>query len=529
MDKMIKKTKRNKIFTILTTVLVAMALTITSIGAAVNNDSKGTITINGVDANDTVKVYKIIDVNFTTDTEGQPTDPIYTWTTEAAALLTGDYAKYMKEVNGKKAVVDFAGIDAKDEKALLEYLAKGTLGTAVDAVKTETGTFTASELAMGEYLIVVTKAEGSDKAYQVTSAKLVPTYDSTNGWTLANATVNVKNDGGVPEKKIDSATDDTVKVGDKRKYTISLDIPSYGDVAPAEAKITIGDTLGSGLDYELTGDKFVPEVKAGDNALAATDYTVTWNSADARKFTVEVHTETVLAHQGEKLSVSYNAIVNESAFAVDSLTNKATINLKRDPYSDYEDRFVEEKLYTYGIEFVKLDTEKNIALKNAEFELKQGEAKLGFKLVDGVYVYSTAQGATTTLVSDANGNIKVHGLDLGEYVLKETKAPAGGYTLPNVEFTINLVDDDETKGTLDTVKKDENDTATSISNPGDKYFGSNKGTVTNNIYSFELNNSTDTDFTLPNTGGVGTLAFTVGGMLLMAGAVVFLTLSKKRA
>ena len=81
---------------------------------------------------------------------------------------------------------------------------------------------------------------------------------------------------------------------------------------------------------------------------------------------------------------------------------------------------------TSGVKVLKVDSKDNSkALQGAEFTLSEGSNTLKFEQKNGVYYRSNASGASDKLVSDANGLINIAGLAVGDYSLKETKAPSG--------------------------------------------------------------------------------------------------------
>lgn len=138
---------------------------------------------------------------------------------------------------------------------------------------------------------------------------------------------------------------------------------------------------------------------------------------------------------------------------------------------------------------------------------------------------------TTTLAVDSSGQLIIAGLDEGEYYLEETTAPSG-YVLPTGRFKIELVADTNNAGQL-----------TVDNTLGSGYYSNFSaveaadsglvGTVTlasltnssNDLLAVTLKNSTTSG--LPSTGGLGTILFTIGGVVLMIFAAwVFMNLRR---
>lgn len=116
---------------------------------------------------------------------------------------------------------------------------------------------------------------------------------------------------------------------------------------------------------------------------------------------------------------------------------------------------------------------------------------------------STTSGdpASVTAEVDETGKITFTGLAAGnDYVLKETKTPAGYNTIADITFSVSFADGKFTSTAPITVEAD------------------------NTLYT-EVVNKKGTE--LPETGGIGTtLFYTVGGMMVVAAGVLLIT--KKR-
>lgn len=109
-----------------------------------------------------------------------------------------------------------------------------------------------------------------------------------------------------------------------------------------------------------------------------------------------------------------------------------------------------------------------------------------------------------TLVSNGQGQFEITGLAEGTYYLEETKAPKGfGKLTEDVMFTVNK-DSYKANGDINYRKED-----TGTTNDAKQVINKN--------------------LTIPQTGGMGTVLFTVVGISLMAGAVIAMKKNREEA
>lgn len=130
----------------------------------------------------------------------------------------------------------------------------------------------------------------------------------------------------------------------------------------------------------------------------------------------------------------------------------------------------------------------------------------------------------TTLKSDKNGLFKVIGLDAGTYYLKETQAPSGYNQLANeIKLTITATTNNGQTWTDADAKKALTNLEVAVGEAAATPGNLNEGTVNVTI---ENNKGT----VLPATGGLGTTMFyTIGGLLMLATAILLITKRRMNA
>ncbi len=513
-----KKTIPAKLLALCLALMLTVSMALTAAAAPITSDNQsGTITVQGLasDEGAQVSVYKIIDVHFDADAQ-QPYEPVYVWNAAVANWVAENYPDYIDEDNGNAVTKAFNyNLDAKDKKDF--YVALGAVINTLQTPATDAQTLAAPDYAvdftveMGQYIALATKA-GSN--YDPASANLVPTYnEGTHKWELNPVEVALKGEGSSIDKDVQDPDDNTVAIGDEVGYRLDALIPIYPGDAVAK-RFTMGDRLSKGL----TLDPSSIIVKVGNDVETAktvvnTDnkyYTVTiQDPTDLEKggFDIKFNYDALVADfEGTHAYVEYNATVNEFAFEEDALGNSSYVGVNTDPYDDssYDENPGEDKeIYTYGVTVNKVDEDQN-PLSGAEFKLYsdadlQNEIKF-VQTADGTYRVAKAdEEGAETLVVDSDGVLNLQGLDLGTYYLKEIKAP-GGYNLLQNALEIKLTDTDK-NGELD--------------NDAD-----------NVLTGIQVVNSKG--FNLPVTGGIGTVLFTVVGVVLMASGVLLVLVYRKK-
>ena len=415
------------------------------------------------------------------------------------------------------------------------------------------GKITIAGLSQGEYRIF-------EDAYSNTSANKGYILDAeyhtftvqkdgkiqVDGNVSANATIQVANHRPDMKKEVYNGTewkqDAQYGVGDTVPYKITIEVPKNIDKL---STFTVTDT-----PTGLTDNVSSIEVKDDTTDLTKnTHYTVADNG---NGFTITFTPAEMAAYAGEKLVITYTATVSNDAVvggkgnsnnAKLTYTNK--INTHDSPAAPSTNTIEDSAvMYSFGIKVVKTAENGTTALPGVVFDLYR-EAKTGETPIVNAETLKKAGLDITKkwilvksgLTTNANGIIDTsdsnnatnytHGLANGDYYLVETKT-VDGYNLLTKPVKVRL-----------------DVTATTTWQKTNVYDASGNlvkhGTVTKTTFTHTSNNgdATKTElavakvvnrkgFTLPVTGGFGTLLFSgIGVLLVLAGVGVLFSLKKK--
>lgn len=429
---------------------------------------------------------------------------------------TGEYT-VISTLSTNAALVNAVNAAASTEKSrniiaacdAIYKTSSASFGTAATTLSFTSADTTGKDVTLndaGIYYIYCTKKPA--KVTNVTNSLVALPYYSNNSWvtTTDQTTVNLASKVSTSPVQVTKTADKT-NVGDNDKtVTYTLTASTAGSLENKLTTYAITDTM----DDALTLNESSVVVKLNATTLTKdTDYTVVKNYAynngtsnETATFAI-VFTSTMLnsadfydavtADAAKTVTVTYTADLNANAASkfAQALPNTDGLYYGNNSGMNYEPGQT-VNVYTYGVNVEKVDGNTSAPLSGAVFTVYTDAAATNELKVDGKKVI-----ATTGTDGKANfvleGSTKAFAFDADlTYYVKETAAPTG-YNINDSVFTVNI---DITKGVT------------------------------------QVNGAAIPNYkpVVPETGGMGTMMFTIGGAALIACAgVLFLIVRKKKS
>lgn len=538
------------------TLLLALALLFTMAvpAAAAPATYNKEITFTDVAQGDTVKAYKLVGYKAGYNAYDPHTD----------------FEGYVKHYHpGEDVTLEaFLGrLSAQEMKALLAGYVNlcqiGPGGTPSHALPADpvTGTANASNqvpltLEPGYYVVLGSTTATNDRTYQLTSVfvqvkngdvkvsaagndittPLPVSFKHENGPTV---NVQVSDDSkGTAEWKTTAGG----RVGEEMSFYMEVTAPNYESefsLTTLAAKCRL-----AGLNYVAGSMKATADTNAASTEIAGviqntavdTDGNLTVN-LDYSKLSV--------AASARKVYLHFRAVAAPEAVAA-----KATATADLQYVFSMEPTVVKTTaattatVHTYAFSLAKTSDESDGAtsfkpLTNAGFTLYSDNAmntpvSMIKETVGGETYYRPAlagETGVTDLLADMGtdqNTLLVRGLDAATYYLKETKVPSGYYA-PKGGFAVQLTGEREAGSEALNGKLAAASSFTATNNATDGVLitgtASVNGTEQNRLDASLKNSSTPV---LPTTGGVGTVMFTVVGLLCMGAALWFFLFARRR-
>lgn len=431
---------------------------------------------------------------------------VYEYTIADAFKVTDFAVDANKRLTYKGAVLDKNSTSASDVKQLADALKTASSGASTVAGGSDLAGGSSLNLAPGYYLVTATgtQMESAPILVSVTNEAETLTAKSSD-LTFEKNIVGVKEGQGNVDGTVDKHKSAEVAVGSEVEYEIVTNFPSYSDevvdaVKGGTSDITnfvITDNPSTGITLKDIVVKVDGQtVGASNNTYTLDDDVVGTNGGTG--FTITFADAYVVNNKDKSVVVSFKADVNENAGSQTAIPNDATLNFGND--------------YSTGSGNGKLDDETDLyrtdLIINKTDEADQPIQGVGFT------IYKTiATGDSITKgdaigderPTDSDGKITIKDLPAGTYIISETTVPANYKKADDVTITITATKNASLKYTgtykFDGTDDEDDNTKTIVNIKGQ---------------------------TLPGTGGMGTIIFTVAGVSVVALAGIMLVVYMKK-
>lgn len=465
--------KVKKVLAIILSMAMILGMSLTTFAAPQPvTDITSKITVEGLSSgvNTEVRGYQFASLQY--DAENNE----YSW-------LIADWAKDYVTLNEDGTAYE---IDSANEAALKDAAA-GLQTTAFENLAVE-GTSCEFTVPIGGYVIIPSDNNADYEPLFVTN-----TYDRTatpgkDGKPVAvDVTAYAKSEGHTVDK---TQEDDFAQIGQEVDYTINATFPMAQNAeGESLTKFIITDTP-TGLDIK------VDTVAVTISGVSVTNEVTVNKAAGTGVLTVDFANVLAKHKGGEPVVITYTAIVTDTEYNNSVGGDSNT--------TDYDDGNTSGD--NGSITITKVDAEDtDKTLKGAEFKVYD----LG---VDGIWdaqnkgtamelIYDEdldayrpvldGEEAAETVAVNSNGVLKVVGLDEGKYHFEEVVAP-DGYSINTDGLTVTI-----TEGEAATEHVSENFLDTKLAS-------------------------------LPETGGMGTTIFTIGGCVIMIAAAGLYFASRRK-
>lgn len=427
---------------------------------------------------------------------------------------------------------------------------KNNKGAAIGTEGTLTtdgnGKITVSDLAPGDYRFVETGVpndtgyimDGTDvKEFTITDeGKVTIKGEEVDTTNTPISVINYKPD---VEKEVKDRTDGTwgndsdYSAGSTVPYRVTVDVPE--NVAKLK-KFTVSDEMDN-QTYKDGTLRIYSDANLTTEILSEI-YSVDTTGTPAWSIAFNNNGNSLLSgYAGKSIYIYFETTLGANAVTT-NVGNPNTVKLEysnkilpetnddgnpNNPGNPSDNSITDQAVvYTFKIAVEKVDAANNNPLSGVKFDLYR---KTSNESTNPVPVAGLPTGAYekigTDYITDAAGKIDVNGLENGEYYLVETETN-DGYNLLKAPVKVEIAAVYTTTTATET-KTDINGVTTTTTTVTNETF---ENTGDSGVFKTVIKNSKG--FTLPTTGGMGTLMFSVIGAILMIGAAIVLFRSSKR-
>lgn len=479
-----------------------------------NPPANGTITITGLHAGTEVKAYRLVE------------------------LESADGVNFSNKLNAKySAVFTALGVTNPSTFAALEggrvlAAAQQHITAAADVPTSEFSATVAAEgtsvhienVDYGFYYIAM-QAQANDFTIYNPMLVLVPQVNEDGTRTYdVEAAAKSSSTGIVKKIEKDGALVDSAaaSIGDTISYRLTTPVPEYkADIDDRMVVFKITDTMSAGLTY-TDGVTVYGVNGAGETLIADAANVTDTKDPTTGKTTVVMDFDYAKIKGYQSLKITYTALLNEAAvIGAPGNPNEADLTYSHDTSKIVDGKYETKTLpkdetvvYTYGLDITKYELgDPSMTLAGAAFSLKTAAGEpVYFKVKnaeDNIYTAIFADvkpdEAAKTVRTSTGGKLIIEGLGAGTYTLTEEAAPTD-YHIIDKTITVNITPELNSAGAP---------TGTLTQDAGVTAGAKGAGYLVKNI-------ANSPDYTLPFTGGVGTMIFLLAATITAAIAVVLI-------
>ena len=468
---------------------------------------------------------------------------------EALSRKAYEYVADLTNTAGDKATTALSTFASE----AVDYL----LAHAEDFSEPKTATGTETPASSGNYAATFT---GLDYGYYLvyplgsTGNGTRDTYAMLYNVNKTSVEINMKSEYPTVDKEIvegdGTVSGNTAQIGDTLTFTLTAKVP---DVSAYDEyyKFAFVDTLSKGLRFNsITSVQWAESENGPFSDMGSTNYTATtptYTGNDSSELRIDFGAKTragdpatdiynaltlFQGHEGWTIKVTYTVTLTEAAVVVDDAnTNSAKVEFTTDPDSTGTGSSTEDitKTYTFGFGIDKQKGNTNGdaagALAGAVFKIYKDNGTDASNWDNSDVVVKFKQQATSPkegydyYTVDANGSetlktttnkLYVCGLEPGTYWIEEVSAPAGYNKMAGYMKVVISAEVDKSTGELTNHSiKFTNPDGTEVEPQPDH----------NNDHTIQIINKTGA--LLPETGGMGTVIYTVIGVAVIAGGAAW--------
>ncbi len=447
-------------------------------------------------------------------------------------------------------------------------ITKGTSELVDDNYKIE-------DLDPGYYIVIDAEANPKDDAYsrylidvvqnvtmepKISTPKLNKKVIGNNLKTLVEGTGTSEENPAqyiIDEKNNTATYKVPSEIYNAEDYDIEFELKSYipNPDGYSSYKFEIVDILAKGFDYDrnsikvLLGSTEYPKTRVNESGETVNNYTIkdiviTESNYETYKSYFEEEGKEYLdgyaesqygktlilieindlveqlkegiVQKAQDVIVTYNAKLNGNGeVGITPNTNEAYLKYSNNPYNNGQiTQTTTQTTYTYTID---LDVSKIAELKSETDEKKYLEGA-EFEIYSEPNTVENRE-PIAIITTDELGQALYNSLGAGTYYLKEVKSPEG-YNKLREEIEIEVTATCDEFGTITWSVEDKTNNNLILAQIVEK-----EGTT---IPEIKLQVENTSGFQLPSTGGVGTIVFTVTGIIIMLVAISCLKSNKKK-